>query len=148
MTTFTPNTQTLVIPLMADRFPSSTPPGLPPDGYVIAFDAADGYYIARPSSKLLILTNPTVAPAGSYNYGTEDATLISHTGTATVNLPTTPPTGTSVHVKDFSGNAATQNITVSSAQLIDGSATYQINTNYGSIRAVFTGTTWAILTKF
>jgi hypothetical protein len=133
---------------MADRFPSSTPPGLPPDGYVIAFDAADGYYIARPSSKILILTNPTVPGAGSYSVTVEDVALITHAGTGTINLPTSPPTGTVVQIKDFSGNCATQNLTVSTAQQIDGSATYVINTNFGSVRAVFAGATWAILDKF
>lgn len=145
MPTVTPKTTTLVIPNMADRFP---PNGNPPDGYVIGYSSADGYYVAKPPSKLLIQTNPTIAPAGSYNYLTEDAALVTHTGTGTINLPTSPPAGTIARVKDFSGNCATQNLTVSSAQLIDGSATYVINTNYGQVAVVFTGTTWWIMSKF
>src|SRR5262249_6134052 len=127
MTTPTTRNTTLVIPNMVDRFP---PNGLPPDGYVIAFDAADGYYIAKPSSKISILT--TVIQAQSpYTATSEDVTLVTHSGAFVVNLPTTPPTGTNLIVKDFSGIGATQNITVSSSQLIDGSSTYVINTNYG-----------------
>jgi len=145
MTTPKTKTRTLVLPDMSDLFP---PDGNPPDGYVIAFDSVNQYYVARPSSKLLIQTNPVVAPAGSYNYLSEDAALISHTGTATVILPLTPPSGTVARVKDFSGNAATQNITVSTGELIDGSATYVINTNYGELTVAFTGTTWWIVSKF
>lgn len=145
MTTPVKRSTTLVIPNLNDRFP---PNGNPPDGYVIAFNSADGYYIAKPPSKILIQTNPTVAPAGSYNYLTEDAALITHTGTATINLPLTPPSGTVARIKDFSGNCATQNLTVSSSQLIDGASTYVINTNYGQVAVVFSGATWWIMSKF
>lgn len=145
MTTPTPKTQTLIISNMVATFP---PDGIPPDGYVIAYDASNGYYIARPSVKLLIQSNPTIAPAGSYNYLTEDAALITHTGTGTINLPLSPPAGTVARIKDISGNCATQNLTVSTAQLIDGSATYVINTNYGELTVAFTGTTWWIVSKF
>ena len=146
MTTPVLRSNTLIIPDMSqDKFP---PNGNPPDGYVIAFSAVDGYYVARPSTRLLIQTNPTVAPAGSYNYLTEDAALITHSGTGTINLPTSPPAGTVARIKDFSGNCATQNLTVSSAQLIDGAATYVINTNFGEVTVVFTGATWWIMAKF
>lgn len=134
---------TLVLPNMSDRYLA----GNPPDGYVIAFNAVDGYYIAKPPSKISIMTT-VVQAQNPYTATTEDVTLVNHTGIFTVNLPVTPPTGTNLIIKDLSGNASTNNITVSSSQQIDGSATYLINTNFGSVRVVFTGTTWAILSKF
>lgn len=144
MTTPLKRSTTLVIPNMSDRFP---PVGNPPDGYVIAFNAADGYYIAKPPSKISIIAT-VVQAQNPYTATSEDLTLVSHTGIFTVNLPISPPAGTNLIIKDFSGNAATNNITVSSGQLIDGSATYLINTNFGIVRVVFTGTTWVVIDKF
>lgn len=147
MTTPVTRSTTLVIPNMVDRFPGGSPPGNPPDGYVIAFHAADGYYIAKPPSKISIM-NTVIQAQSPYTVTSEDVVLVTHSGVFTVNLPLTPPAGTNLIIKDFSGNASSFNITVSTAQLIDGAATYLINTNYGSVRVVFTGTTWAILSKF
>jgi hypothetical protein len=135
--------KTLTLPDMSDRYP---PVGNPPDGYVVTFSASDGYYIARPQTRLLTMVT---APSTPYSVGTEDVTLVpTHSGLFTVNLPTSPLAGTSIHVKDFAGVAASNNINVATAQLIDGQNPYVINTNYGAIRAVFTGSTWTILTKF
>ena len=142
MATVVLTTKTLSIPDMTDRYP---PVGNPPDGYVITYSAIDGYYLAKPSSKLLVISTTASTP---YTIVNEDVTLVSHAGAAVVNLPVGPPAGTSIHVKDFTGNAATFNITINAAALIDGAASYTINTNYGAIRAVYTGTTWSILTKF
>lgn len=122
---------------------------IPPDGYVITYSAVDGYYIPKPTSKLLIISSPVTSP---YNATVEDVVEVqSHAGTFTVNLPVTPPAGTTMYIKDFAGLAATNNINVVSAANIDGAGSYTINTNYGSIRVIFSGGgggTWSILSKF
>ena len=135
-------TKNITMPDMTDRYP---PVGNPPDGYVVTYSAIDGYYLARPQPRLLNITTTGTTP---YNVGSEDLTLVSHGGAFVVNLPISPPTGTSIFIKDFTGNASAFNITVNSAQLIDGATPYIINTNFGLLRAVFTGATWVILDRF
>jgi hypothetical protein len=144
MATTTPITRTLSLPDMTVRYP---PAGNPPDGYILTFSASDGYYIAKPQTRLLITNTVAVTP---YNMSVspEDVTLVSHSAIFTVNLPTSPLAGTQVFVKDFSGNASTFNITINAPQQIDGSATYVISTNFGAIHTTFTGATWVILSKF
>lgn len=60
-------------------------------------------------------------------------------GAITVQLPDTPVVGQVFYVKDRTGNANTFNITVttvSGATLIDGAATYVMNTQYAAISIV------------
>jgi len=142
MATTTPITKTLTLPDMTVRYP---PVGNPPDGYVITFSASDGYYLAKPQTRILNLNTVSSTP---YTVGNEDVTLVSHAGAFVVNLPSSPLVGTSIFVKDFTGNAVTFNITVNAPGNIDGSPSYTINTNYGVLRAVFSGATWVILDKF
>lgn len=71
----------------------------------------------------------------------------------TIDLPTaltpgvTPTAGQVFIIKDQSGGAATNNITVTTTNglLIDGSTTALINTNYGSLSFKFDGTNYFIL---
>lgn len=71
----------------------------------------------------------------------------------TINLPTaltpgsSPTAGQVFIIKDQSGGAATNNITVTTTNglLIDGSTTALINTNYGSLTVKFDGTNYFIL---
>ena len=68
-------------------------------------------------------------------------------GLASILLPFSP-VGKVFIVKDISGAAATNPITVSAAGgvfLIDGSAGALINTNYGSITLIFNGSQWGII---
>lgn len=142
MATYTQRTFTLVIPDMTLRYP---PVGNPPDGYVITYSAADGYYIARPSPRIF---NIATAPSTPYNAGIEDVVLVpNHVGLFTVNVPISPLVGTSIRIKDFAGVAAANNINVATTQLIDGANPYVINTNYGALMITFTGTTWTVLSK-
>lgn len=68
------------------------------------------------------------------------------TSAMTIVLPLIPIRGDIYQVKDKSGNAGTNNITVSgNGNNIDGAATYPINTNYGKATFVFNGTTWNVL---
>ena len=55
-------------------------------------------------------------------------------------------TGTVYYLKDGSGTAAANPITITpTASTIDGAATAVINTNYGALTLAFTGTGWEIL---
>ena len=67
----------------------------------------------------------------------------------TVTLPVGAPPATNqiFIIKDESGAAATNNITVTTtggARLIDGAATYVMNTNYGSIQVIYDGTNYFV----
>jgi hypothetical protein len=61
----------------------------------------------------------------------------------TITLPTDWSAGKILIIKDESGGAGTNTITVSgNGKLIDGSATRAINTNYGVLRLISSGAAW------
>jgi hypothetical protein len=63
----------------------------------------------------------------------------------TVNLPATPPTGLTYLIKDCRGDASTNNITITpAAGNVDGSSTYVISNNYGSVAVTYNGAAWSI----
>lgn len=64
-----------------------------------------------------------------------------------VTLPEQVPTNKSFIIKDESGGAAAQNITIDTtgAPTIDGAATQTISSNYGSLTVMFDGTNYFIL---
>jgi hypothetical protein len=63
----------------------------------------------------------------------------------TLNLPASPGVGLSFLVKDCTGHAALNNITVIPASgTIDGLGVASINANYQSIAVTYTGTQWSI----
>lgn len=68
------------------------------------------------------------------------------TGAATaVNLPGSPATGLTYLIKDCKGDASTNNITVTpAAGNIDGSGTYVISNNYGSVSVTYNGASWSV----
>lgn len=67
----------------------------------------------------------------------------------TVNLPAAATAGQGfvLVIKDESGNAATRNITIdaNASELIDGALTQVINTNYGSVSLMCSGSAWFIM---
>jgi len=66
----------------------------------------------------------------------------------TINLPPAPTIGDVYQVKDSSGNANTNNITVQDLlgnYTIDGASSYTISTNYGTVLFVFNGDEWSVL---
>lgn len=68
-------------------------------------------------------------------------------GAITIQLPNAPATGRTFTIKDQTGNAASNNIsvtTVGGAVTIDGLTTYTINANYQSINVVFNGTSYMV----
>ena len=77
-----------------------------------------------------------------------DFFLSVNTGTAiTVQLPNAPATGRIFTVKDATGTAATNNITVTTVGgvvTIDGATSLVFNQNYGSASFIFDGTSYEV----
>lgn len=98
-----------------------------------------------------VMSNNAVAvkTPGAYPYTTipQDNVILVDTSAARTIIPlASPQTGQIHRIKDNVGSAAANNITVTpSGKNIDGSASFLINTNYGSIDIVFNGTQWNIL---
>lgn len=68
-------------------------------------------------------------------------------GVITVELPNAPTTGRVFVVKDRTGSATANNITVTTVGgvvLIDAAATYVMKTNYQSIQVLFNGTNYEV----
>lgn len=72
--------------------------------------------------------------------------LVNYAGAATVNLPAGLTVGKAFSIKDSSGAAATNNISITTAgsETIDGSATATISANYASVTLVTDGSNWFI----
>ncbi len=87
----------------------------------------------------------TTSP-GAYPYTTlttDYVILVDTSATRTINLISSPVTGTTYRIKDSVGSAAANNITITpAAGNIDGAASYVINNNYGSVDVVYSGTQW------
>jgi hypothetical protein len=62
---------------------------------------------------------------------------------SSVSLPLAP-VGTIYIVKDVSGNASVNPISISDVTTIDGAGFALINTDYGSLNFIFNGTEWNI----
>ena len=90
----------------------------------------------------------TTSP-GAYPYTTlyTDYVIWVDTSLArTINLIASPETGRTYRIKDITGSAAANNITITpAAGNIDGGATFVINTNYGSADVCYNGTSWSVL---
>lgn len=146
-------------------------------GWQIQNSACSGLSNTTASPSTILYNNTPLAVTGSNTYGnstqgnlirsiTTDVSLdiqpgmyylgITDTSVArTVTLPDTtssaPPQIDQVFIiKDESGGATTNNITVTTASgttLIDGATTYVINTNYGFIEVLYNGTNYHIITE-
>lgn len=86
---------------------------------------------------------------GAYPYTAvpQDYLIVVDTSSArTINLNASPVTGQVYRIKDNTGSAAANNITVTpAAGNIDGAASYSINVNFGSIDVTYNGTQWNVL---
>jgi hypothetical protein len=88
-----------------------------------------------------IASTPFVVPDG-YHTMLIDTSAVA----VTIILPLIPVRGDIYQVKDRTGNAGTNTITVSGNGInIDGVGSYSITTNYGKVTLVFNGTTWSVL---
>ena len=79
--------------------------------------------------------------SSSYTIQTTDYYIgVNYAGAVALNLPASPISGQSIIIKDQSGAARTNNITVSgNGHTIDGSASIVLNTNYISITVIYNG---------
>lgn len=102
--------------------------------------------IALTSDQYLAYTSVTTTP---YVVTATDCFLGVSTsgGIKTIQLPNAPSTGRFIVIKDATGNAATNNITVTTvggAVNIDGAVTYTMNAAYQSISVLFNGTSYLV----
>ena len=96
-------------------------------------------------------TSPSVTiltTGSSYTLTTSNYVLVvrKSVGSATtVNLPALPGMGQTYVIKDGKGDAATNNITISSpGPQIDGASSFIMAVNYESITVIFDGSNWNI----
>lgn len=89
----------------------------------------------------------TQVTTATYTALTTDYVLAcNRAGTIAITLIASPVNGRTYRIKDISGAAATNNITITPASgNIDGAANYVISTNYGGIDIIYTGSQWNIL---
>lgn len=143
MATTVKTTRTLALPDMSDRYTANNPP----DGYILTFSQADGYYLAKPLSRILSISTPGSTPYTPIN---EDVVLVpTHSGVFTILLPLGQIIGKVFFIKDFGGVAAANNIVIDgNSNNIDGASTQTITTNFGSYEIILgPGNVWAILAK-
>lgn len=141
MATTVRTTRTLTLPDMSDRYLDNNPP----DGYVVTFSGADGYYLAKPLSRILSLSTPT----SPYTPTTEDVVLVpNHVGVFTINLPLGQTPGKTFYIKDFAGVAAANNILISgNGNNIDGAGSQTLTVNYSGIQVIWSGASWSIISN-
>jgi hypothetical protein len=113
---------------------------------IIVTNAANSITIATTGALDLNYTAVTTTPY--VVLGTDDFLGVDSSSLAiTVELPNAPAVGRVFVIKDSSGNAATNNITVTTvggAVLLDGATSYVITTDYQSIQVMFNGTFYEI----
>lgn len=91
---------------------------------------------------VVVTTTPYLALATDLFIGVNNTGLVPFS----VVLPANPQTGKVYIVKDVSGTAAVDPITITAVgHTIDGAASATINTNFGSVTLVFNGTEWNII---
>lgn len=90
-----------------------------------------------------------ITTPGAYPYTTvpQDGVILVDTSSARTITPLASPTTGQMHrIKDNVGSAAANNITITpSGKNIDGSASFVIGTNWGSVDIVYNGTQWNVL---
>ena len=73
----------------------------------------------------------------------DDLILVNHSAPVQIDLPSVPQEHKAYTIKDKSGDALTNNITIDgNGNLIDGSSTILITSNYGSIDFIYDGSSW------
>ena len=129
----------------------SNRPGPASGGFVVSVSAGANITITGTA------TNPIVNFAGTMTYNNAATTpyVVPITaefisvdcsgGPITVQLPNAPVTGYFFVIKDRTGNAASNNITVTTVggvKLIDGATSAVIATNYESLNVLYNGTNY------
>lgn len=94
------------------------------------------------SPGLVPLVNITTTP---YNVSLTDYTIAVNVASPSSIVLPVAPLGTVFVIKDSSGNASTNLITITASTTIDGSVNAIINTDYGSVSLIFNGTEWNVI---
>jgi hypothetical protein len=104
---------------------------------------ADGIFTTA-SGQIVNVTTPGAYP---YTTQTSDYVILVDSSVARTIIPlAAPTTGTTYRIKDNTGSAQANNITITpSGKNIDGAASFIISTNFGAIDIVYNGTQWNIL---
>lgn len=84
---------------------------------------------------------------GNYTLTSADyAVIVSALFSNSVTLPTSPMNGQTFVIKDGSGNAQSNNITINgNGKTIDGNSTILLRNNYASFTLSYNGTQWSVL---
>lgn len=95
-----------------------------------------------------VLNYTTVSTTPYTVLSTDDYLGVNCSSSAiTIKLPNAPTTGRVYIIKDSTGNAQTNNITVTTvggSVTIDGATTFVMNTQYEAIQVIFNGTSYEI----
>jgi hypothetical protein len=90
-----------------------------------------------------------VTTPGAYPYAvltTDHVIIVDTTAARNILLPANPVNNAVFFIKDNTGTAATNNISISgNGHNIDGAATAVISINYGSSTCVYNGTQWNLI---
>jgi hypothetical protein len=90
-----------------------------------------------------------VPPAYPYSVLVQDSVVfVDTTAARTINLPEAGIPGRLITIKDATGTAGANNIsvtTIGGTITIDGATTFTMNTNYQSLRLIFNGANYLIL---
>jgi hypothetical protein len=91
--------------------------------------------------------DPVALPAGDYTVLKSDVFVGATTSAArAITLPSSPQKGERHTIKDITGTAATNNITITpAAGNIDGAANFVININFGAVTLLYNGTQWNVI---
>lgn len=121
----------------------------PTDGYVLMWIAADNNWEPKIISGFSggITYKVTSVSTSTYVILKSDYILsVNFAGSVAMTLPSGPTKGDFYTIKDQSGNADINNITITPATgTIDGVSNYIISTNYQSVDIVYTGSEWSII---
>lgn len=115
---------------------------------VFEYDGSRLYFTAN--GVRYIMSPTRTAISGNYTALSTDSSICvtSTASPITITLPTAASAGvgTTIDIKDESGSAGTNNITIQAngAELIDGANTQILNLNYGAVQVRSTGSAWSI----
>ena len=98
-----------------------------------------GYVTGLTSAVKVNKLDVTILNSSAITLTTADhVVLVNTSGSTTITLPSSPVDGQVYHIKDKSGNALTNAITLNgNSKNIDGSSSAVINTDYGSLHIVY-----------
>ena len=110
--------------------------------------SASGSTVTISATGTIVLTYTNVNTSPYTVVSTDEYLSVDCSGGAiTLKFPNAPTTGRVYIVKDRTGNAQTNNITITTvggAVDIDGATSYTMNTQHASIQLLFNGTSYEI----